>query len=86
VNDFKKKYKDDDNTLDVNSHHRQDHFSTDMKMIKGRSNAMSAAISNRHQVLNLRVIWDRSVDGFKAFRNNVGDHHKHKLVQDAYLK
>jgi hypothetical protein len=42
-----------------------------MKMIKGRSQATSAANDKRRQVQPSRVIWDGSIDRFKLFRNSV---------------
>ena len=52
-----------------------DHPSTFMKMVKGRSQAISAANDERRQVLPSRVIWDGSIDRFEVFRSNVeGDY------------
>jgi hypothetical protein len=46
-----------------------------MKMIKGRSQALSAANDERRQVLPSRVIWDGSIDRFELFRNSVEGHY-----------
>jgi hypothetical protein len=45
-----------------------------MNMIKGRSQAISAANDERRQVLPSRVIWDGNIDRFEVFRNNVEGH------------
>jgi hypothetical protein len=52
-------------------HQMPDHPRTFVKMIMGRANAILAANNQRRQVLNPRVIWDRCIDRFKAFRNIV---------------
>jgi hypothetical protein len=52
-----------------------DHPSTFMKMVKGRSQAISAANDERRQVLPSRVIWDGSIDRFELFRNSVEGHY-----------
>jgi hypothetical protein len=64
-----------------------DHPSTFMKMIKGRSQAISAANDKRRQVLPSRVIWDGSIERFELFRNSVEGHYGQigKLVQVIYL-
>jgi hypothetical protein len=54
-----------------------------MNMIKGRSQAKSAANDERHQVLPSRVIWDGSIDRFEVFRNNVEGHYGQ--IGAAYL-
>jgi hypothetical protein len=46
-----------------------------MNMIKGRSQAISAANDERRQVLPSRVIWDGSIDRFEVFRNSVEGHY-----------
>ena len=52
-----------------------DHPTTFMKVIKKRSQAISAANDERHQVVPSRVIWDGSIDRFEVYRNNVEGHH-----------
>jgi hypothetical protein len=52
-----------------------DHPSTFMKMIKGSSQALSAANDERRQVLPSRVVWDRSIHRFELFRNSVEGHY-----------
>jgi hypothetical protein len=52
-----------------------DHPSTFMKMIKVRSQAISAANDERCQVLPSRVIWDGIIDRFELFRNSVEGHY-----------
>ena len=54
-----------------------------MKMVKGRSQAISAANDERCQVLPTRVIWDGSIDRFELFRNNVEGHYGQ--IGAAYL-
>ena len=46
-----------------------------MKMIKGRSNAITTANDERLQVLNPCLVWDGSIDRFEIFRNNVEGHY-----------
>jgi hypothetical protein len=46
-----------------------------MKMIKGRSQGISAANDERRQVLPSRVIWDGSIGRFELFRNSVEGHY-----------
>jgi hypothetical protein len=46
-----------------------------MNMVKGRSQAISAANDERRQVLHSRVIWDGSIDRFELFRNSVEGHY-----------
>jgi hypothetical protein len=53
--------------LNVNEDQVPDYPSTFIKMIKGKANAVSDAKDDRCQVLNPRVIWDGSIDGFKRF-------------------
>jgi hypothetical protein len=63
-----------------------DHLSTFMKMIMGRSQAISAANDERRQVLSSRVVWDGSIDCFEFFRSSVeGQVIMEKLVQDIIL-
>jgi hypothetical protein len=54
-----------------------------MKMIKGRTRAMSVDNDERHQVLPSRVIWDGTIDRFEVFRNNVEGHYGQ--IGAAYL-
>ena len=71
----KKEYEENFDALAGHAHHEPDHPSTFMKMIKGRTNATSAANDERRQVLNPRIIWDGSIDRFETFRNNVEGHY-----------
>jgi hypothetical protein len=65
-----------------------------MKMVKGMSQAISAANHERRQVLPVRVIWDGSIDCFEVFINNVEGHYAQigagylfdKELQTAYLE
>jgi hypothetical protein len=61
-----------------------DHPSTFMKIIKGRSNAISDAKDERRQVLFPCVIWDGSIDLFKILRK-VLKVTMEKLMYDTYL-
>jgi hypothetical protein len=51
----------------VDERQMPDHPSTFMKMVKGRSQAISATNDERCQVLPARVIWDGSIDCFEVF-------------------
>jgi hypothetical protein len=42
-----------------------------MKMARERTRTMPAANDERRQVLPSKVIWNRTIDHFEAFRNNV---------------
>jgi hypothetical protein len=55
-NDVKKMYEDNPYLLGVDEHQVPDHPSSFMNMIKGRSQAISAAKDERRQVLPSRVI------------------------------
>ena len=44
-------------------------------MVKGRSQAISAANDKRRQVLPSRIIWEGSIDRFELFRNSVEGHY-----------
>jgi hypothetical protein len=46
-----------------------------MKMFKERTWTMSAVNDERHQGLPSKVIWDRTIDRFEVFRNNVAGNH-----------
>ena len=74
-NDVKKAYENDPYPLGVDEHQVPDHPSSFMNMIKGRSQAISAANDERRQVLPSRVIWDGSIDRFEVFKNNVEGHY-----------
>jgi hypothetical protein len=74
-NDVKRSYEEEQYPLGIEEHQLPDHPSTFMKMIKGRSQAISAANDERRQVLPSRVIWDGSIDRFEVFRNNVEGHY-----------
>ncbi len=80
-NDVKKAHEDEQ---DVDEHQMPDHPSNFMKMIKGRSQAISAAKEMRRQVLPSRFSWDGSIDHFEVFRNNV-DVIMDRLVQTTSL-
>lgn len=60
-NDVIKTYEDEQYSLGVDEHQMPDHPSTFMKMVKGRSQAISAANDERCQVLPSRVIQDTSI-------------------------
>jgi hypothetical protein len=74
-NDVKKSYEEEQYPSGIEEHQLPDHPSTFMKMIKGRSQALSAANDERRQVLPSRVIWDGSIDRFELFRNIVEGHY-----------
>jgi hypothetical protein len=65
-----------------------------MKMVKERTQTMSAINDERRQVLPSKVIWDRNIDRFEVFRNNVKGHYRHigagylfdSSFQKAYLE
>jgi hypothetical protein len=63
-NDIKKSYEEGQYPSGIDEHQMPDHPSTFMKMIKGRSQAISAANDERRQVLPSRVICDGSIDLF----------------------
>jgi hypothetical protein len=46
-----------------------------MKMVKERTQTMSAVNDERRQVLTLKVIWDETIDRLEVFRNNVEGHY-----------
>jgi hypothetical protein len=83
-NDVKKSYEEEQYPSGREEHQMPDHPVTFMKMIKGRSQALSAANDERRQVLPSRVIWDGSIDRFELYRISwkviMG-----KLVQVIYL-
>jgi hypothetical protein len=64
-NEMKKSYEQEQYPSNIDEHQIPDHPSTFMKMIKGRSQAISAANDERRQVLPSRVIWGRSIDRFE---------------------
>jgi hypothetical protein len=74
-NDIKKSYEEDQYPSGIEEHQVPDHPSTFMNMVKGRSQAISAANDERRQVLPSRVIWDGSIDRFELFRNSVEGHY-----------
>jgi hypothetical protein len=74
-NDIKKSYEEEQYPSGIDEHQMPDHPSTFMKMIKGRSQAISAANDKRCQFLPSRVIWDGSIDRFELFRNSVEGHY-----------
>jgi hypothetical protein len=52
-----------------------DHPSTFMKMVKERTQTMSAVNDERRQVLPSNVIYNGTIDSFEVFRNNVEGHY-----------
>jgi hypothetical protein len=74
-NDMKKSYEEEQYPSRIDEHQMLDHPSTFMKMIKGRSHAISAGNDERRQVLPSRVIWDGSKDRFELYRNSVEGHY-----------
>ena len=92
--DIKKAYEDEKYTLGVDEYQITDHPSSFMKMVKGRSQTISAVNDERRQVLPVRVIWDGSTDRIEVFRNNVEGHYGQigagylfdKEFQTAYLE
>jgi hypothetical protein len=74
-NDIKTSYEKEQYPSGIEEHQVPDHPSTFMKMIKGSSQAISAANDERGQVLPSRVIWDGSIDRFELFRNSVEGHY-----------
>jgi hypothetical protein len=46
-----------------------------MKMVKKRTQTMSAVNDERRQVSPSKVIWDGTIDRFEVFRNNVEGHY-----------
>jgi hypothetical protein len=93
-NQMKKSYEQEQYPSAKDDHQMPDHPSAFMKMIKGRSQAISAANDQRRQVLPSRVIWDGSIDRFELFRNSVEGHYEQIGVgylfdsefQTAYLE
>jgi hypothetical protein len=73
--DFKKSYEEEQYPSGIGEHQMLDHPSTFMKMINGRSQALSAANDERRQFLPSRIIWDESIDRFELFRNSVEGHY-----------
>jgi hypothetical protein len=74
--------KDDKNNVGCyQSSNARSSYSTFMKIIKERTNKMSAANDERLQFLNPRVIWDRSIDRFEVFKNNVEVHYGQNLLR-----
>jgi hypothetical protein len=74
-NDIKKSCEEEQYPSGIDEHQMPDHPSTFMKMIQGRSQAISAANGERRQVLPSRVIQDGSIDRFELFRNSVEGHY-----------
>jgi hypothetical protein len=72
--DIKKTYKEEQYPLGADEHQMPDHPCTFMKMVNGRSQAISAANDERRQVLHTRVIWDGSIDRFEIITNSVEGH------------
>jgi hypothetical protein len=46
-----------------------------MKMVKERTQTMSAVNDERRQALPSKVIWDGTIDRFVFIRNNVEGHY-----------
>jgi hypothetical protein len=65
-----------------------------MKIIKERARTISTAYDERCQVLPSKIIWDRTIDRFEVFRNNVKGHYGKigagylfdSSLQEAYLE
>jgi hypothetical protein len=75
-NNAKKEFEENQNYIgDEEFHQEPDHPSTFMKMVKERTQTMSAVNDERRQVLPSKVIWDRTIDRFEVFRNNVEGHY-----------
>jgi hypothetical protein len=45
-----------------------------MKMVKERTQTISAVNYERCQVLSSKFIWDGTIDRFEVFRNNLEGH------------
>jgi hypothetical protein len=90
----KEKFEENQNYSAEELHHKPDHPSSFMNMIKSITHAMSATNDERSQVLPARVIWDGSTDRFVVFRSNfeghcgqIGAGHLFdSSFQEAYLK
>jgi hypothetical protein len=64
----KKKFKEIQNYIsDEEFHQDPDHPSTFMKMVKERTQTMSAVNDEKLQVLTSKVIWDGTIDHFEVF-------------------
>jgi hypothetical protein len=61
--------------LDENLHQIPDNPSTFMSRIREKAIDKVAANDERRQVLSPRVTWDRSIDRFEIFRNNLEGHY-----------
>jgi hypothetical protein len=70
-NNATKEFEENQNYVGEEFHQEPDHPSTFMKMVKERTRTMSAVNVERRQVLPSKVIWDRTIDRFEVFRNNV---------------
>jgi hypothetical protein len=94
-NNAKKEFEENQNYIgDEEFHQEPDHPSTFMKMVKEITRKMSAVNDERRQVLPSKVIWDRTIDRFEVFRNNVEGHYGQigadclfdSCFQEAYLE
>jgi hypothetical protein len=75
-NNAKKEFEENQNYVgDEEFHQELDHPSTFMNIVKERTRTMSAVNDERRQVLPSKVIWDRIIDHFEVFRNNVEGHY-----------
>jgi hypothetical protein len=74
-NNNKKQFDENQNYVDEESHQEPDHPSNFMKMLKERTQTMSAVNDERHQLLPSNVIWDGTIDHLEVFRNNVEGHY-----------
>jgi hypothetical protein len=54
-----------------------------MKMVKERTQTMSAVNDERRQVLPSKVMWDGTIDSFEVFLNNIEGHYG--LTDAGYL-
>jgi hypothetical protein len=66
---------DSPSLLNEDIHHMPDNPSTFMSRIREKAIGKVAVHDERCQILNPRVIWDRSIDRFEIFRNNVEGHY-----------
>jgi hypothetical protein len=70
-NDAKKEFEENHNYIgDEEFHQEPDHPSTFLKMVKEKTQTMSAINDERRQALPSNVIWDGTIDRFEVFRNN----------------
>jgi hypothetical protein len=94
-NNAKKEFEENQNYVgDEEFHQEPDHPITFMKIVKERTQTMSAVNDERRQVLSSKVIWDGTIDRFVFIRNNVEGHYGQigaaylfdSSFQEAYLE